>query len=127
MRTFANSLGEALNEIIMVNERKTERLVRNILTNKGYFEDENIIIEEQRSDSPLIDKLLLNASKRAERAIQNLSFVQMIIPILIVIECKADIKKHESANLDKYSDFAVDGVCLYSSFYQKNLMYWQLR
>ena len=48
----------------MANERKTERLVRNILTNKGYFEDENIIIEEQRSDSPLIDKLLLNASKK---------------------------------------------------------------
>lgn len=25
----------------MANERKTERLVRNILTNKGYFEDAN--------------------------------------------------------------------------------------
>jgi len=105
----------------MANERKTERLVRNILTNKGYFEDENIIIEEQRSDSPLVDKLLLNASKKGI----GKGYPEFIIrsndysDFLIVIECKADIKKHESANLDKYSDFAVDGVCLYSSFLSK--------
>ena len=44
----------------------------------------------------MIDKLLLNASKRAlERAIQNLSFVQMIIPIFnYVIECKRQILKN---------------------------------
>jgi type I restriction-modification system DNA methylase subunit len=38
---------------------------------------------------------------------------------LIVVECKADTKKHESASLDKYSDFAVDGVLLYASFLSK--------
>ncbi|MDR1896956.1 MAG: N-6 DNA methylase, partial [Prevotellaceae bacterium] len=40
--------------------------------------------------------------------------------LLIVIECKADITKHESPNRDKYADFAVDGVLLYASFLSKD-------
>ncbi len=39
--------------------------------------------------------------------------------LLIVIECKADIIKHESANKDKYSEYAVDGVLLYASYLSK--------
>jgi len=39
--------------------------------------------------------------------------------IIIVVECKSDISKHESKTREKYSDFAVDGVLLYSSYLAK--------
>lgn len=39
--------------------------------------------------------------------------------MVIVIECKADIKKHESKKRDKPKDFAVDGVLLYSKYLAK--------
>jgi type I restriction enzyme M protein len=48
----------------MANERKTENIVRKYLTECGYFKDTNIIVEEQKSDFVLIDKLLINASKK---------------------------------------------------------------
>ncbi|MBU4000321.1 hypothetical protein KKG29_04070, partial [Patescibacteria group bacterium] len=46
-----------------MNERKTEKLIRNKLTNFGYFEEKDLIIEEQKSDSEIINKLLSRASK----------------------------------------------------------------
>ncbi len=105
----------------MSNERKTENIVRKYLTNNGYFDNTNIIVEEQKSDFALIDKLLSNASKKGtgkgypEFLIRSKDYSDF----LIVIECKADPKKHESSTLDKYSDCAVDGVLLYTSFLAK--------
>jgi type I restriction enzyme M protein len=105
----------------MANERKTENIVRKYLTKKGYFSNKNIIVEEQKSDFALIHKLLANASKKGS----GKGYPEFIIrskehsDFLIVIECKADPKKHQSATLDKYSDYAVDGVLLYSSFLSK--------
>jgi len=102
----------------MSNERKTETLVRKRLEKAGFFKDGNLKVEEQKSDSPRIDKLLKNASKKG----QNQGYPEFIISsktasdFLIVIECKADATKHISKTLDKYSDFAVDGVLLYASF-----------
>ncbi|MBF0457548.1 MAG: N-6 DNA methylase [Nitrospirae bacterium] len=100
-----------------MNERKTERIVR------SHFEKfkDQIEIEEQHSDNPKIDKLLSLASKKGI----GKGFPEFLITLkenydfLIVIECKADITKHESANKDKYSDYAVDGVLLYSSYLAK--------
>lgn len=105
----------------MANERKTENIVRKYLTENGYFNNANIIVEEQKSDFPLIDKLLTNASKKGS----GKGYPEFIIrskeysDFLIVIECKADPKKHESPTLDKYSDYAVDGVLLYTAFLAK--------
>lgn len=105
----------------MANERKTENIVRKYLTNNGYFDNTNIIVEEQKSDFALIDKLLSNASKKGtgkgypEFLIRSKDYSDF----LIVIECKADPKKHESLTLDKYSECAVDGVLLYTSFLAK--------
>ncbi len=42
----------------MLNERITENIVRNILRERGYYSDDNIIIEEQSSGNPKINKLL---------------------------------------------------------------------
>ena len=101
----------------MANERKTEVIVRR------HFEKylDEIIIEEQRSDNPKIDKLLKFASKKG----CGKGYPEFIIShktkpdLLIVVECKADVTKHESKNRDKYADFSVDGVLLYSSYLSK--------
>lgn len=105
----------------MANERKTENIVRKYLTESGYFSDVSIIVEEQKSDFVLINKLLSNASKKGtgkgypEFIIRSKNYSDFVI----IVECKADPKKHESANFDKYSEFAVDGVLLYASFLTK--------
>lgn len=104
----------------MANERKTEKLVRGILTKLGYYK-KGLSVYEQQCDNPKIDKLLKNASKKGgskgypEFIIQSDKYSDLII----VIECKADTKKHESKTCDKYSEYAVDGVLLYASFLSK--------
>ena len=50
----------------MVNERKTEALVRSRLRAAGHFDDSDVRVEEQKSDFPRIDKLLKRASKKGE-------------------------------------------------------------
>lgn len=105
-----------------MNERKTEDMVELRLRRHGYYRpSSDIIVEKQKSDMPRIQKLLENASKRGAGAgkpeflIHSPSHPEF----LIVIECKADPKKHSSATLDQYADYAVDGVLLYASFLSK--------
>lgn len=104
-----------------MTERKTENFVRDALRKLGYYYDNAIVIEEQKSDNPKIDKLLKNASKKGsgkgypEFIIQSKTCVDFII----VIECKSDIAKHISKTLDCYADYAVDGALLYASFLSK--------
>ncbi len=101
----------------MSNERKTEKIVR------SHFDKFNkyINIEEQTSDSPKIIKLLKTASKNGA----GYGKPEFIITfktnesLLIVIECKASVFKHESSTRDQYADYAVDGVLLYSSYLSK--------
>ncbi|MBU0611908.1 SAM-dependent methyltransferase [Patescibacteria group bacterium] len=101
----------------MANERKTEIITRNHFS--GFLD--SIYIEEQRSDNPKIDKLLKTASKKGG----GKGYPEFIISyktnpdLLIVIECKADITKHESKDRDKYADFSVDGALLYASYLSK--------
>ena len=101
-----------------MNERKTENIVRNHFNR--YIEQ--TIVEEQKSSNPRINKLLSIASKAGvgrgcpEFLIQPKSNPNL----LIVIECKADITKHESPDRNKYKDFAVDGVLLYSSYLSRD-------
>ncbi|MDR1894183.1 MAG: SAM-dependent methyltransferase [Spirochaetales bacterium] len=100
-----------------MNERKTEALVRSHFT---LFLD-HIILEEQRSDNPKIDKLLKTASKKGSRQ----GYPEFIITyktnpdLLIVIECKADTARHESKDHSRYAEYAVDGVLLYASYLSK--------
>jgi len=101
----------------MANERKTEIITRDHFSK---FLD-SIYIEEQRSDNPKIDKLLKSASKKGG----GKGYPEFIISyktnpdLLIVIECKADVTKHESKDRDRYADFSVDGVLLYASYLSK--------
>jgi len=97
---------------------KTERIVRT------HFEKykRELLIEEQISDNPKIKKLLSSASKRGYskgRPEFIISF-KTNTDLLIVIECKADIQKHESPECDNYADYAVDGALLYTSYLSKD-------
>lgn len=105
------------NFINMVNERKTENIVRKKLTDLKYFDDDEIIIEEQKSDSETIANLLSKASKSGK----GMGLPEFIIrkknsDVLIVIECKSNIKNHVSKKVDNPKDYAVDGALHYASF-----------
>lgn len=102
----------------MANEKITENIVRK------HFNSYSVecIIEEQKSSIPKIDKLLKNASKKGSKK----GYPEFIISSLknnpdfiIVVECKANIAKHQSSTLDKYDEYAVDGALLYASFLSK--------
>ncbi len=106
------------------NERKTENIVRDILKdNKTAFEKQfgkHVFIEEQKSDNPIIQKLLRLASKKGTGA----GYPEFIIRfqdsnLIVVIECKADPRQHKSKELNKYADYAVDGALLYASYLSK--------
>lgn len=106
-----------------MSERKTENLVRDRLRELGYYDEENgITIEEQKSEVANVKKLLSKASKNGK---QNKGYPEFIIrsvkdnEYIIVFECKADILKHESDNLDKPVDYAVDGVLHYAKHLAK--------
>ena len=102
----------------MTNERKTEAIVRKLLQQNGYVDDEHIVIEEQSSDNPKIDKLLKSASKSGA----GKGHPEFIISFLhapenlVIIECKASVAKHESSDRKQYKNFAVDGAILYASY-----------
>lgn len=97
----------------MANERKTESIVR------AHFEkfSDVLNIEEQASDNPKISKLLQTASKKGngQGKPEFLITFKANSDLLIVVECKADIVKHESKDRDKFADYAVDGVLLYAA------------
>lgn len=101
----------------MANERKTESIVR------SHFEQfkDLVEIEEQTSDNPKIKKLLITASKSGVGRGSPEFIIQFKNnpDLLIIVECKADITKHESKTRDQYKDYAVDGVLLYSSYLAK--------
>lgn len=105
----------------MANEAKTSAIFRDLLRSKGYYDDENIVVEEQKSDNPKIDKLLKNASKKGNRNgyPDFILYSKKYPELIIVVEAKADITKHISSTMDNYAEFAVDGALLYASFLSK--------
>lgn len=99
-----------------MNERITERIVRTHLDRA--IKDENLKIRywEQIPDDKRIKKLLANASKQGRgrgRPEFIVSFDEYQ-DFLVIVECKADIAKHESGDRNSPSTFAVDGVLHYS-------------
>ena len=100
------------------NERITEDFVRERLKARS----EGFIIEEQKSSNARINKYLKSASKQGG----GCGYPDFIIShkedsnFLVVIECKADSKFHESKDKDKYKDYAVDGALLYASYLRQD-------
>ncbi|MCF4114466.1 MULTISPECIES: HsdM family class I SAM-dependent methyltransferase [Dethiosulfovibrio] len=107
-----------------MNERITENLVRDKLRSLGYTKPDNgITIEEQKSEIAKVKSLLSKASKNSKG---NAGYPEFIVSnlkdtaFLIVIECKSDVKKHESSNRDRPIEYAVDGVLHYARFLSKH-------
>lgn len=101
-----------------MNERKTEAIVR------SHFEKfrDSVEIEEQSSDNPRIKKLLSIASKGGSGAGYPEFIIQPKdnIDLLIVVECKPSVAKHESPHRDQPKHYAVDGALLYSSYLSRD-------
>lgn len=105
----------------MPNERKTENITRKILTDIGYYTNTQIVVEEQKSQNEIISNLLSKASKSGGGA----GYPEFIITsknsdVVIIIECKASPKDHESPTKDKVNKCAVDGALHYASFLKEN-------
>lgn len=105
----------------MANEAKTSQIFRKLLKKKGYEDDKDIIVEEQQTDNKKLAKLLQNASKSgAGKGYPDFIITCGRYPnLVILVECKADTKFHESATLDSYREYAIDGALLYASFVSK--------
>lgn len=105
----------------MRNEAITVDLTQGFLRGLGYGTDSSILVEREQTSIPSIDKLLKTASKAGI----NKGYPDFIITdkdnqdFVCVIECKADVTKHQSATLDKYKDYAVDGARLYADYLSK--------
>lgn len=106
----------------MANETKTTNLFRKMLREKGYYSDPTLIIEEQSSDDKRISRLLANASKADNGNQGRPDFIITSTKhpdFVMVVECKASVKRHESETRDLYQDYAMDGTLFYASFLSK--------
>ncbi|QLB41460.1 MULTISPECIES: class I SAM-dependent DNA methyltransferase [Mannheimia] len=104
------------------SETETEWLFKDLLNENGYLGDDDLIVEfKDKTKNEKVKKLLSNASKKGNRnGIPDFIIRSHKYPdIIFLIECKPDIRFHESKNRDKYAGYAVDGVLLYSSFVSK--------
>lgn len=107
----------------MANERITENLVRDDLRKLDYYSTKHpILVEEQKSEIESIKRLLRNASKTGKGGIGSPEFLitnSKHPDILIIFECKAEVKKHESAGLNEPAGYAVDGALHYAAALKK--------
>jgi type I restriction enzyme M protein len=107
----------------MSNERNTENLVRDELRKLGYYDSEcSTRIEEQKSETEAIKRLLKSASKTGKGGKGAPEFIisdSSTSDFLVVFECKADTRHHESANRDDAVGFAVDGALHYAAHLAK--------
>ncbi|OCH12692.1 restriction endonuclease [Aliivibrio sp. 1S165] len=107
-----------------MSEKKTENLVRDRLRDLGYYSiDNGISIEEQKSEIVKVKKLLSTASKNKKGNKGYPEFIisnQLDTKFIIIFECKADTKKHQSSDLNKTVDYTVDGILHYAKHLSKD-------
>lgn len=104
----------------MANERITENIVREFLrANKYYEADNNITIEEQKSEIQRVKKLLAKSSKKGTGKGGYPEFIisnSLDTDFIIVVECKASVKDHINNGTPDPVKYAVDGVLHYGKF-----------
>lgn len=104
----------------MANERTTEDIVRDHLKSGSQIGQK---VEEQTSSVQSV-RLALAAASKSGPGIGKPEFIITFPPtaphLVIVIECKANIAKHESPGHDRPADFAVDGVLRYAQHLSKS-------
>lgn len=103
----------------MPNERITENLIRDELRALDYYSStQHILVEEQKSEIEAVRKLLKDASKAGGGGKGAPEFIissTQSPDFLVIIECKASTKDHQSATLSDPVRYAVDGVLHYAS------------
>lgn len=108
----------------MANERITEDMVDDLLRKNGFYDDsDSIVIEKQQSTVEAIRSALAKAGKSGKggRGYPEFIITTPETPdMVVVIECKADTKAHESPLRDKPKDFAVDGALHYARHLSPN-------
>lgn len=97
----------------MANERHTEQIVRKYLEDHGI---DGMHVDEQMPTSNRLKAALREASKSGA-GVGKPEFIVTFgerANVVIVVECKAEAKFHESVNRDKPAAYAVDGVLHYA-------------
>ena len=102
----------------VLNERLTEKIIREHFSR---FVKDGVFLHEQSIPNPRINKLLKGASKSGD----GKGYPDFVVEFkkedfLIVVEAKASTRRHKSNNLDKPSEYAVDGALLYASHLVKS-------
>lgn len=103
----------------LTNERTTEEIVRDHFRRYG---TPGQLFEEQTSGVPRVQAALREASKAGTGAGKPefiVTFPDDAPGLVIVVECKANPKLHQSAAGDKPAMYAVDGVLHYSKHLAK--------
>ena len=112
---------QSIGDVKMANERITEDIVRTHFKDDPLFS--SIKFEEQKSTNIRVMDALATASKaltgKGGKPEFIITFPQQSMDYLIVVECKADVSKHESKNRDCPKDYAVDGALHYSKHLAK--------
>ncbi len=99
-----------------LNERVTENIVENHFKNDILMVSNEVLFEYQKSKYH--KSLFAKASKNKK---ENNGYPEFLISFnkhknfLIIVECKADINKHETKTQDSPKDYAVDGILHYIS------------
>lgn len=109
----------------MANERITEDLVESRLRDLGFYDDPDaVVVEKQQSVIEAIRKGLSKASKTGNGKAAGYPEFIVTSPatpdMAVVVECKADVRYHESANRDMPRDYAVDGALHYARYLTPN-------
>lgn len=109
----------------MANERITEDLVDSQLRTLGFYDDEEkVVVEKQQSVVHDIRKALSRASKTGKG--QAAGYPEYIVTspstpdMVVLVECKAEVRYHESKGRDLARDYAVDGVLHYARYLTPN-------
>ena len=108
----------------MGNERITEDMVDDLLRTHGFYDDsDTVIVEKQQSAVVAIRSALAKAGKggKGGRGYPEFIITSPNTPdMVVVIECKAEVKLHESPGLNKPVEYAVDGVLHYARHLSPN-------
>ena len=102
----------------MASERVTEDMVDELLRTHGFYEDEDaVFVEKQQSAVEAIRSALAKAGQggKGGRGYPEFIITTPDTPdMVVVIECKASVKFHESPSLDRPVEYAVDGALHYA-------------
>lgn len=108
----------------MANERITEDMVDDLLRKHGFYDDpDTVIVEKQQSAVEAIRSALAKGGKggKGGRGYPEFIITAPDTPdMVVIIECKADVKFHESSSRNKPVEYGVDGALHYARHLSPN-------